>query len=52
MFAGSECAMPRKFTENEKRLMNLTYISEFNEVFDKLLLSDRQKKIFELYYGK
>jgi predicted DNA-binding protein YlxM (UPF0122 family) len=43
--------MPKALTENEKKLMQLTYTSDFNGVFNDLLLSDRQKQIFQLYYG-
>ncbi len=42
--------MPRKFTEGEKTLINLTLKKDFNNVFNELLLNDIQKQIFYLYY--
>ena len=42
--------MPKCFTENEKRLVNLPTMQDFEEVFNTILLTERQRKVFELYY--
>ncbi len=42
--------MRRKMTDIEKRLMGLTYKSDFENVVDELMLSDEQELIFRMYY--
>ena len=44
--------MKRKITESEKKLLSTTLVSEFEEILNRILLTDRQKHIFRLYYGK
>ncbi len=42
--------MRHNMTENEKRLMKLTYKADFESVVEELMLSDEQKLIFRMYY--